>query len=226
MSEGKAGTEGLMAKLAQLSALYAVYLFISGWTFFDYYYREFAIDPRWLDLPLQEILMKGFTILFTGGWWLWPIYLFMIVGTLIVDEIPAIRRRSPARPLVAAILFVALIGVYFASRAAGSGQAQVDKGDSSRLPLMTFSRKAEAKAEPAAAKTDAKASPAGKADAQPGTASNAAAPKTAFTGRVLAFRNGVYYLHHVSPLGKQDAPSIALSVFRIEDLSDIKVAEH
>ena len=215
MSEVKAGNEGLMAKLAQLSALYAVYLFISGWTFFDYYYREFAIDPRWLDLPLQEILMKGFTILFTGGWWLWPIYLFMIVGTLIVDEIPAIRRRARARPLVAAILFVALIGVYFASRAAGSGQAQVDKGDSSRLPLMTFSRKVEAKADEAA-----------KTDAQPGTASNAAEPKTAFTGRVLAFRNGVYYLHHVSPLGKQDSPSIALSVFRIEDLSDIKVAEH
>jgi hypothetical protein len=226
MSESKAGTEGLMAKLTQLSALYVVYLFISGWTFFDYYYREFGIDPRWLDLPLQEILMKGFTILFTGGGWLWPIYLFMIVGTLIVDEIPAIHRRVPARPLVAAILFAAVIGVYFASRAAGSGEAMVDKGGASRLPLITFSRKAEAKADPAAAKTDAQASPAGKTDAPPAMTPKATASKTAYTGGVLAFRNGVYYLHNVSPLEKQNAHSIALSVFRIEDLSDIKVAEH
>lgn len=212
MSETKTGTEGLMAKLTQLSALYVVYLFISGWTFFDYYYREFGIDPRWLDLPLQEILMKGFTILFTGGWWLWPIYLAMIVGTITVDEIPAIHKRVPTRPAVAAILFVALIGVYFVSRSAGSAEAKIDEGSGSRLPLITFSQKADTGS--------------AKAEAQAGTTAKTAAQNTAYTGGVLAFRNGVYYLHNVSVLGDQSGHSIALSVFRIEDLADIKVAEH
>jgi hypothetical protein len=206
MSGTTTGSEGLMAKLSTLSALYVVYLFISGWTFFDYYYREFGIDPRWLDLPLTEVLMKGFTILFTGGWWLWPIYLVMIAGTLVVDEIAMIHKRVLGRFAVAAILFAALIGVYFASRSAGSAQAKIDEGPRSRLSLITLSRKPETKADGGAVKVEA--------------------PKVDYTGKVLAFRAGVYYLHNVSTLVDQSSQSIALCVFRIEDLTDIKVVEH
>ena len=202
MSEGESSSRGVIGKLTQLFALYLIYVFLSGWTFFDYYFREFGVDPRWLDLPSQEVLVKGFTILFTGGYWLWAIYIVMIIGPIAVDELPTLHRHVPVRITVASILFSVLVCLYFASRSAGIAAATIDKGPSTRLPLIIFTRKSISSASPADSST------------------------RDFTGHVLAFRNGIYYLHKVSTVGSQSHETIALSVFRIEDLTDVQIVEH
>jgi hypothetical protein len=200
MGEAEAEGKGLVSKLTQFFPLYVIYLFLSGWTFFDYYFREFQLDPRWLDLPAQEILVKGFTVLFTGRYWLLSIYVLVILGPIIVDEYPSIHKRIPGRIVVTVILFGALIGLYFASKSAGIAEANIDKGPLTRLPLITFSQKAQAGA--------------------------AAAAKVDYAGNVLAFRTGVYYLHNVKNLKDEDEKTIALRVVRLEDLTDVQIAEH
>jgi hypothetical protein len=195
-------SDGFVAALTQLFALYVVYVFLSGWTFFDYYFREFGINPRWLDLPVQEILVKGFTVLLTGGYWLWPIYLAMIVVPLAVDRLPALHERPVVRIAVGCFLFVALFGVYFASRRAGSTEAAIDKGQNTSLPVIIFSLRSCA--------------------AVVSTTTGACD----FTGDVLAVRGGVYYLHKVAVVGQQPMSAIALSVFRVEDLTNVRIVEH
>jgi hypothetical protein len=201
MGEDEAKRNGLVTELTQFFALYVIYLFLSGWTFFDYYFREFQLDPRWLDLPAQEILIKGFTVLFSaGGYWLWAIYLLMILGPMIVDEYPAIHKRIPVRIAVTIILFGVLVGLYFASRSAGIAEANVDKGLDTRLPVITFFRKADV--------------------------GSTATDRVQYAGNVLAFRNGVYYLHNVRDLNRQSERTIALCVMRLEDLTDVQITEH
>jgi hypothetical protein len=199
MGNGKLAENGMVSKLTQLFALFVIYVFLSGWTFFDYYYRFFQIDPRWLDLPLQEVLVKGFTILFTSGYWLWLLYLLMIFVSVLFEEGELVQRRTRARTFLIVILCAVLIGVYFASRYAGLAEAKRDKGAESQLPLVTFSLKA---------------------DPAPGPAG----PRPKYTGHILAFRNGIYYLHDVSPLNEQEH-SLALRVVRLEDLTDVEITE-
>jgi hypothetical protein len=199
MAESGSTGNGFVTKLTQLFALYVVYVFLSGWTFFDYYFRKFQIDPRWLDLPVQEILAKGFTVLFTGGQWIWLIYLLMLFGPIAVDEVPAIHTKFQGRVAVTALLFAALIGLYFVSRNAGIAEADIDEGPRTRLPLVTFSRKTES--------------------GSTGTS------KVDFTGHALAFRNGVFYLQNVSALNDQNSKTIGLWVVRLEDLTEVQIAE-
>lgn len=210
MSE-EASSSGIVSKITQLFALYVIYVFLSGWTFFDYYFREFGVDPRWLDLPVQEILVKGFTVLLTHGFYLWPIYLAMIILPLTLDGAPKLQARLSLRLLVGSFLFFALFGVYFASRQAGTTEAAIDKGDKSRLPLITFSAKA----------CSANGASPGRAAESP-LSSNLSCD---FTGRILTIRNATYYLQSVTPLNKQ-VRSKAIFVFRSDDLSDVTIAEH
>jgi hypothetical protein len=194
---------GFIAKLTQLFAVYVIYVFVSGWTFLDYYFREFGVDPRWLDFPVQETLVKGFTVLFTNGLWLWPIYATMLIVPLLVDGIPQLRRRVSARIIASCFLFVTLVGVYFASRSAATAEARIDKSPQTRLPVIIFARKPPC--------------PSPSAGTQ---------PTCEYIGTTLAVRNGLLYLHHVTTRDKQDGPSLAVSVFRVEDLADIQMIEH
>jgi hypothetical protein len=202
MPEIDSKDNGLITKLAQLSAIYVVYVFLSGWTFFDYYFREFGLDPRWLDLPIQEILVKGFTILFTGGTWLWLIYPILLVGPAVVDETPSLRRQVWIRAALPLLLLAVLVGVYFASRRAGIEEAGIDKGPRTRLTLIMFSKRGQGPPEANAVHSER------------------------FAANVLAFRDGVYYLHSESLVDSQPLNTIALSVYRMEDLRDIQVVEH
>jgi hypothetical protein len=174
MPDQDSKTNGLVTTLTQLFALYVVYVFLSGWTFFDYYYREFGLDPRWLDLPAQEILVKGFTILLTGGTALWLIYTVMLVGPVLVEESPALRSKTWVRAALPLFLLGILAAVYWASARAGKDEAKIDKGPHTRLVLITFSQR----------------TPGGSTGAQ----------MVGFTGQVLAFRNGVYISMEYPPL--------------------------
>src|SRR6266478_4077401 len=77
---------GLLSAVSKLLVLYAIYVFISGWAFLDYYFRYYGVDTRWLDLSIYDILIKGFTVLFTGGSLLWPLYLILIAVPLIAER--------------------------------------------------------------------------------------------------------------------------------------------
>jgi hypothetical protein len=194
---------GFVAKLTQLFAVYVIYVFVSGWTFLDYYFREFGVDPRWLDFPVQETLVKGFTVLFTHGQWLWPMYALMLTLPMLVDGIPQLRRHVSARIVVSSFLFATLVGVYFASRSAATVEARIDKSPQTRLPVIVFARK------------------------PPCPSPMVGSPPTCeYVGTVLAVRNGLLYLHHVTTREQQSGPSLAVSVFRAEDLTDIQMIEH
>lgn len=127
---------GLISTVSKLLALYAVYVFISGWAFLDYYYRYYGVDTRWLDLTTYDILIKGFTVLFTGGWGLWPLYILLIALPLIAER--KVKNRIWSVLAITVVLLLILLGVYWVSRTAGQRMAQVDKSDSTTLPPIVF----------------------------------------------------------------------------------------
>src|SRR5258708_36159885 len=83
---GEAASGGLIWAVSQVLVLYAIYVSISGWAFLDYYFRYFGLDTRWLDLSIYDILIKGFTVLFTGGALLWPLYIALILLPLVAER--------------------------------------------------------------------------------------------------------------------------------------------
>jgi hypothetical protein len=131
---------GLVSAVSKLLVLYAIYVFISGWAFLDYYFRYYGVDPRWLDLSIYDILIKGFTILFTGGWLLWPIYLILIPAPLIAER--KLKNQICSVLTITVVLLSILLMVYTISRRAGEERARLDKGNESTLPAITFTYKA------------------------------------------------------------------------------------
>jgi hypothetical protein len=211
--------EGFIAKLTQLLALYVVYVFLSGWTFFDFYYHQFGVDPRSFDLPVQETLVKGFTILFTSGTWLWPLYAAMLMVPLLVDGSAALRDRLWVRPVLGLFMLGVLLGVYFISRNAGVSEAMKDQGSSGRLTPVTFSLKACV--ERREKKTELTQGTALKTKKE-----TAAKPENCdYNGEILIFRNGTYYMYKVVPL-RQPLPQkgLAVLVYRAEDLINVNLA--
>jgi hypothetical protein len=133
--------ESSFSTVSQYLGFYVVYIFISGWAFGDFYLRDMGLSPRWLDLSLYDILVSGFTILFTGGKWLWPFYLLVLLIPILVEG-SSWRKRASVKIISTIVLVALLFPIYLVSRAAGVQQAQIDKGaKSSRLPVITFSSK-------------------------------------------------------------------------------------
>lgn len=131
---------GLVSAVSQLLVLYAIYVFLSGWAFLDYYFRYFGLDTRWLDLSTPEILIKGFTILFSERWWvLWPIYVLLFSVPLIVER--KLQKRFDIALAVVVFLLCMLFPIYLVSRSVGEKVAVVDKGVNSTLPAITFTAK-------------------------------------------------------------------------------------
>jgi hypothetical protein len=129
---------GFVSVVVKLLPLYLVYVFLSGWTFFDYYFRFFGVNPRWLDLSFYDTVVKGFTILYSGGEWLWLVYAAALVLPFAFDGCLKDRHWAISKLLPAAILFVLTFAVYSISQKAGISQARVDKSDRSRLPSIIF----------------------------------------------------------------------------------------
>jgi hypothetical protein len=130
-----------IAKVTAYFGFYLIYVFISGWTFGEFYFRELGLSPRWLDLSIYDILTTGFTVLLTGGKWLWPFYLAVLVIPILLERSSWSNRLS-VRLTTAVLLFAVLFPIYFISRSAGIQQSSIEKDPkSSRLPVMTFSSK-------------------------------------------------------------------------------------
>jgi len=160
---------GLLPLIAKLLPVYAIYVFVSGWAFWDYYFRYFGTDPRWLDIGFNDTLMKGFTVLFSdekhisasfleGAGLLWLVYIALFLITLIVLQ--TIQSQVRSRLLIASLLAILLFFVYCISRSAGENRARQDSGDSTRLPTIVF------------------------------TIGN-----SSYHGKLLALRNGTYFIH-------------------------------
>ncbi len=210
--------ESFIAKLTQLVALYVVYVFLSGWTFFDFYYRQFGVDPRWFDLPVQETLVKGFTVLFTSGTWLWACYGIMLLVPLWVDGSAKLRDRFLVRMLVGGVMIGVLLCVFFISKSAGISEAKHDQaGTPTRLAPVTFTLKACAERNELKSKEISRTG-------QHKVLQETTLPKCDYSGQILIFRNGVYYLYKVAPLREQPPANLALQVYRAEELINLTIA--
>ena len=185
----QAEERSLVLKATQLLALYVVYVFLSGWTALDYYYRYFGIDPKTLTLGIPETLVHGFTILFTGGGCLWPIYILLLIVPLVLEE--KVKNRLGLSISLVVILVGLLLAVYFISRSAGQEGARRDKSDKSRLPSMTFNVRGRP-----------------------------------YYGRLLILRDGKYFVHGVAPTGQSAAGNLELSIYRAEELTEVRITEY
>lgn len=189
MAENK-DAGGLPSQIPALLTLYVIYVFLSGWAFLDYYFRFFGIDPKTLDISLYDTLAKGFTILFTGGKWLWIIYVALVFLPLLFGTI--LKTRELLRAFVlSGILIGLLVLVYFVSRAAGEAQAKIDKGKETTLPDITFKTKTGD-----------------------------------FHGKLVFLKSDRYFVHGVGKIGGNAPSELELSVYRSEEVSEVKIAEH
>jgi hypothetical protein len=131
----------VVGKISGLVGLYAIFVFLSGWTYLDYYYRTFGIYTRWLDISIPETLMKGFIILFEGGEWLWVIYVFILVVPVLFEVFPNFQSHKVAQLVTALIMLSCLPITYYISRAVGSQAARQNQGDASALPDLRMATK-------------------------------------------------------------------------------------
>lgn len=134
---------GVLSNVVKLLPVYAVYVFIAGWTFSDYYFRYFGVSPRWLDIAFHDTLTKGFTILFSGGGLkLWLVYGLMLAVPLVAEGSSELQNHNLIRRGLEIILIFALAAIlpliYWISREVGINQAKIDKGSQSSLPTISF----------------------------------------------------------------------------------------
>jgi hypothetical protein len=134
--------KNVLAKVTGFFALYGLYVFVAGHSFFDYYYGTYGIDPRWLDLGFAEVMIRGFTALFLWqGILLWPIYIFVIIAPISFELISRFGQKPILRASVIAILLLLLPLTYWVAANAGERVALENKGETTRLPYVTFSTK-------------------------------------------------------------------------------------
>jgi len=138
----KTSERSLLARATGFFALYGLYIFVAGHTFFDYYYGSYGIDSRWLELSFAEVTVKGFSVLFLqGGFFLWPIYIFIII-TPITFEVSSRFNKPILQATIVGILLLLVPTTYWVAADAGRKIALQNKGDHSALHYVTFSTKA------------------------------------------------------------------------------------
>jgi hypothetical protein len=137
----KTSEKNLLAKATGFFALYGLYIFVAGHTFFDYYYGSYGIDSRWLDLGFAEVTVKGFSLLFLqGGFLLWPIYIFIIIMPIIF-EVSSRFNKPMLQATIMGVLLLLVPITYRVAADAGRRIALQNKGDHSALHYVTFSTK-------------------------------------------------------------------------------------
>src|SRR5271157_5981295 len=131
-------SSGIVSKISGLFGLYTIFVFLSGWTFLDYYYRSFGVSTKWLDIPLTEVLTKGFVVLFQRGWLLWFIYLFVVIVPVFVEISPRFRRHLGMQTFVAILVMSCIPLTYFVAKNAGESTAIDDQSTQTTLPEISF----------------------------------------------------------------------------------------
>ena len=118
-------------------ALYAVYLFLAGWSYLRHYFERFGINNGWLDFGFNETVAQGFTVLFVAKIKLSIIYLLVVLISLLVEVILG-RPNRILNTIVACLLIAFFPLVYTFAGEAGSTQADVDRGGDTHLPTLDF----------------------------------------------------------------------------------------
>jgi|SRR5713101_5848337 len=172
---------GILSNIVKLLPVYAVYIFIAGWTYSGYYFRSFGVNPRWLDIDFHDSLTKGFTILFGGGGakLLWFVYILMATVPLVAEALHEAENHPMVRRILELALVAALGGLlpltYVISRNAGISQADLDKSNHSRLPTINFTFN-----------------------------------KHPYIGQLLFMKSGMYYIHDVQDKGKSIVREVSI----------------
>jgi hypothetical protein len=132
-------TDSLVGKFGAWLGVYGIYLFLAGWTYLDYYFAVFGINAKWLEFGLNDVIARGFTVLFDAGAWLSIVYLVVFGLSLIVE---AFKKDSGVSYVVATILLAAgLIPTYSIAKSAGISRATTDRGDKTTLATVIFTEK-------------------------------------------------------------------------------------
>src|SRR5213593_907902 len=105
-------SSGLLSNIVKLLPLYAVYVFLAGWTFSDYYYRYFGVNPRWLDIALHDTLTRGFTILFAGGKGLWLVYGLMVLVPVVSESVRGLQNHMTVKKVLDFGLIILLVAIF------------------------------------------------------------------------------------------------------------------
>lgn len=171
---------GILSNVIKLLPIYAIYVFVAGWTFNDYYFRYFGVNPRWLDIAFHDTLTKGFTILFeAGGWKLWVVYALMLAAPLVAESLRGLQGHGRIRRVLEIILVAVLVGIlpliYRVSREAGINQAKIDKGSGSSLPTISFT-----------------------------------ASKRPYRGHLLFLKSGTYFVHNVDERDVSEVQEVSI----------------
>lgn len=129
----------VVSKLSGLVGVYSIFVFLSGWTYFETYYSRFGLYVRWLDLSVTEVLTKGFIILFEPrGRWLWLIYIFVLVIPVLQEVMPRVRSNVIAQLGVALVMLGCLPLTFYVAQRAGLEAAATNQGTSTQLPYIRF----------------------------------------------------------------------------------------
>jgi hypothetical protein len=136
--EAKSGS--IATRFEYWFAIYAVYLFLAGWTYLDYYFAVFGASAGWLEFGLNDTLARGFTVLFGTGAWMSVVYLIVLLVSLIV-EIFLTGSGRLVSTVATLLLVIMFIPTYCIARHAGIRQANIDRGSTTMLPTVTFSDK-------------------------------------------------------------------------------------
>lgn len=216
--------EDLLSSTIKLMPLYGIYVFLSGWASLDSYYRFFGMDPKSLDIGLYDTLLRGFIILFPvqrvsitwllrGPGILWFIYGFVILVPVVARHY---RHHLIAWGIKADIAWVALLVVslplvFLVSFRAGEDHARLDVSEQTTLPTIIFQVR-NLGLPTVARKT--------------GNQSDAANVDSTYHGKLLLFRNGLYFIHGVTTTENSSTESLQLSLYRAEDMEGVSVVEH
>jgi len=132
--------ESIASRFEYWFAVYALYLFLAGWTYLDYYFAVFGASVSWLELGLNDTLAQGFIVLFGTGVWMSCVYLIVLLIALILEIFVKDNSRfiSTIATLVLVVMFVP---AYYIAKGAAVSQANIDRGPKTTLPTVTFSEK-------------------------------------------------------------------------------------
>ena len=132
-------SDSIAGKLGAWIAVYGFYLFLAGWTYLDFYFAVFGINAKTLEFGLNDVIARGFTVLFDAGAWLSIVYLIVLGISVLVE---ALKKDSGViYAFTAIILAVGFIPTYLIAKSAGVSRANQDRSEQTTLAHISFIEK-------------------------------------------------------------------------------------